>query len=109
MARAPRRRGGGQGGGGGRSNDEWVPVLVGRVRGQPFTTDRVLERVSGVEISKALAPVAKNKDTVVCTDGHSAYERLGERLGVTTKHFVASYHGHVREGGFHVQNVNTNL
>ena len=106
MARAPRRRGGGQGGGGGRSSDEWVPVLVGRVRGQPFTTDRVLERVSGTEVSKALAPVVKDTDTVVCTDGHAAYERLGERLGVTTKQFVASYDGHVREGGFHVQNVN---
>lgn len=107
MAREPRQRGGGgHGRGRGRRSDEWVPVLVGRVRGQPFTADQVLERVTTDEVSSALAPVVQDTDTVVCTDGHSAYERLGERLNVTTKHFVASEHGHVREGGFHVQNVN---
>jgi len=105
--RAPRKRGGGRRGSkGGRDNDEWVPVLVGRLRGQPFITDRVLNRVTSDEVTDALTPVVKDTDTVVCTDGHAAYEPLEERLGVTTKQFVASYHGHVREGGFHVQNVN---
>lgn len=107
IQRAPRRRGGGRRGGSrGRDSDEWVPVLVGRVRGQPFTTDRVLERVTTEEVTDALSPVVKDTDTVVCTDGHAAYERVGDKLGVTTKQFVASYHGHVRDGGFHVQNVN---
>ena len=50
MTRAPRQRGGkAKGQGQGRCHKDWVPVLVGRARGQAYTTDKVLGKVNGLE------------------------------------------------------------
>lgn len=106
LARAPRRRGGAKGEGPGRRREHWVPVLVGRGRGLPATTDRVLGRMNSQAIAEALSEVVLPEETVVCTDGHRAFMSLQRSLGVTTKHFVASQQGHVRDRVYHVQTAN---
>lgn len=85
----------------------WVPVLVGRARGQAFTMDSVLKRMDGIEVAAALRGVVKAGEALLCTDGHSAFLKLGKTLGVTVKSFVASYHRHVKDKVFHVQSVNS--
>lgn len=101
----PARYSGGRAKGAGRKAGDWVPVLVGRVRGQPYTVDKVLAKLNGVEVTAALKDAVKPGETVVCTDGHSAFLRLHTSLGVETKYFVAGYHGHTNKT-FHVQTAN---
>ncbi|UCU95231.1 IS1595 family transposase [Hydrogenophaga taeniospiralis] len=101
----PARYSGGRAKGAGRKAGDWVPVLVGRVRGQPYTVDKVLVKLNGVEVTAALKDAVKPGETIVCTDGHSAFLRLQASLGVETKYFVASYHGHTNKT-FHVQTAN---
>ena len=105
LTRQARHRGGGKGAGKGRRADEWVPVLVGRTRGQPYTLDKVLPRVNEQEVTEALRDAVTPGETLVCTDGHSAYRRLDKTLGVATGRVLAGYHGHANNT-FHVQNVN---
>lgn len=95
-------KGKGPGAGGG----DWVPVLVGRGRGLPATADRVLEAMNGEAVADSLRKVVAPGETVVCTDGHSAFLRLHDALGVATKSFVASHHGHVLDRAYHVQTAN---
>lgn len=106
LDRPPRRRGGGSTGRRGRPSDEWVPVLVGRARSQPFILDRVLPRVTHDEVARTLKPIVKPGETVLCTDTHSAFLQLGQTLHVPAKRFVASRDGHVRDKIYHVQSVN---
>jgi len=101
----PARYSGGRAKGAGRKAGDWVPVLVGRVRGQPYTVDKVLTKLNGVEVTAALKDAVKPGETVVCTDGHSAFLRLDKSLGVETRYFVAGYHGHTNKT-FHVQTAN---
>ena len=101
----PARYRGGRAKGAGRKAADWVTVLVGRVRGQPYTVDKVLPKLNGVEVTAALREAVKPGETVVCTDGHSAFLRLDKSLGVETRYFVASYHGHTNKT-FHVQTAN---
>lgn len=103
LTRQARHRGGGASQG--RKADEWVPVLVGRTRGQPYTLDKVLPRVNEREVTEALRPAVTPGETLVCTDGHAAYRRLDKTLGVATGRVLAGYHGHANKM-FHVQNVN---
>lgn len=102
----PRRRGGGSTGRRGRPADEWVPILVGRARSQPFIADHVLSRVTHNEVARSLKPIVKPGETVLCTDTHSAFINLEHTLDVAAKRFVASRHGHVRDKIYHVQSVN---
>lgn len=104
--RPPRKRGGGSTGHRGRPADEWVPILVGRARSQPFIVDHVLSRVTHAEVAHTLKPVVKSGETVLCTDTHSAFLNLEHTLGVSAKRFVASRDGHVRDAIYHVQSVN---
>ena len=104
LTRPARRRGGGCKGEW-RQAKHWVPVLVGRARGQPYILDKVLERVDEQHAVAALKGAVAPGQTLVCTDGHAAYRRLGELLEVETGRFLTRHHGHVRQT-FHVQNVN---
>lgn len=106
LERPPRRRGGGSTGRRGRLSDEWVPILVGRARSQPFIVDRVLPRVTHNEVASTLKSVIKPGETVLCTDTHSAFINLEKTLNVPAKRFVASRDGHVRDKIYHVQSVN---
>lgn len=71
-----------------------MPVLIRRVRGQLDTVDKVLVKLNGVEVTAALMDAVKPGETVVCTEGDSAFLRLHTSLGVETRYFVAGYHGH---------------
>ncbi|PWG61603.1 IS1595 family transposase [Sediminicurvatus halobius] len=106
--RCPGRKGKKRGGeGSGRRRGDWVPVLVGRGRGLPATNDRVREAMNGEAVTDALRQVvAPGGQTLVCTDGHSAFLRLQSAPGVATRTFVASCHGHVRNRAHHVQTAN---
>ena len=106
LGRPARYRGGGRGLGRGRRKKDWVPVLVGRVRGQHYTTDRVLTEVTRTEVTAALERVVRAGQTVVCTDGGSAFLRLERDLKVSAKSVVVSFDGHVANGVFHVQSAN---
>lgn len=103
--RKPRRRGG-------RAkkrglSKEQVPVLVAIARGQGYTADHVFETgMKGQDLAEALRGVVK-PDTVVCSDGNSAYFALQRELGVTLKRFSAAKHGCPINPAFHVQTVNS--
>lgn len=102
----PARKRGGKASGRGRKSKDWIPVLVGRARGQAHTADRVLGRLTGAEVTDALKDAVTPGDTIVCTDGHSAFLHLQRTLGVQTKYFVSSYHGPVLDKVYHVQSAN---
>lgn len=72
----PSRARGGKASGRGRMTKDWVPVLVGRVRGQRHTVDRVLTRMTGAQVTDALKDAVKPGETMLCTDGHSAFLHL---------------------------------
>jgi len=50
----PARHSGGRAKGADRKALEWVSVLLGRVRGQPYTVDKVLAKLNRVEVIAAL-------------------------------------------------------
>lgn len=102
----PARKRGGKAEGRGRTKKDWVPVLVGRARGQGLTADRVLGQMTRAEVTDALRDVVTPGETIVCTDGHSVFYRLDRTLGVPTKYFVASHHGSVLDKVYHVQSAN---
>jgi transposase-like protein len=85
---------------------EQVPVLVARSRGQQYTADRVMPAMNGKELVATLRPLVC-PDTVVCSDGNSAYYAVSRELGVTLKMFSASKHGSPQNPSFHVQTVNS--
>lgn len=58
-----------------------------------------------MEVTAAPKDAVKLGETVVCTDGHSAFLRLDKSLGEETRYFVADYHGHTNKT-FHVQTAN---
>ena len=97
MARPSRARGGKASGRdrATKATKDWVPVLLGRARGQNHTAGKVLTRMTGAQVTDALKDAVKAGETVLCTDGHSAFLHLQRTLGVPTKSFVASYHGPV--------------
>jgi len=102
----PARKRGCKASGRGRKGTDWVPVLVGRARGQAFTTDRVLGRLTGAEVTDELKDAIAPRETILCTDGHLAFLHLQRTLGVQTKSFVASYHGPVLDKVYHAQSAN---
>ena len=101
----PARRRGGKASKRGLSKEQ-VPVLVGRLRGQPHIADKVLPVMNGVELVEALKQVV-SKDTLLCTDGNSAYLRVQRELGVPVKSVATSWHGPVLDNVYHVQSVNS--
>lgn len=78
----PSRKRGGKAEGRGRKGKDWVPVLVGRARGQAQTADKVLGRLTGAEVTDALKDAVTPGETILCTDGHSAFLHLQHTLGV---------------------------
>jgi len=85
---------------------ELVPVLVGRLRGQPHIADKVLAKMNGAELLGALKGVV-GQDTLLCTDGNSAYLRIQRELGVPVKSVATSWNGPVLDKIYHVQTVNS--
>jgi transposase-like protein len=87
-------------------SSDLVPVLIGRLRGQPHITDRVLTRMDGEQALAALKGVL-GKDTLLCTDGSSAFLKIQKELGVPVKSVATRWHGPVLDNVYHVQSVNS--
>ena len=104
MKRTPRSRGGAPSKkkGGPRN---LIPVLVGKVRGAPYVTDRVLTAMTTDQAEEALRSVV-GPDTLLCIDGSSALRTAAAKLGVATKSIAVTFDGRVSEGVYHVQTVN---
>lgn len=98
LNRAPRKRGGVG------AHYERVAVLVVRDRsGQ--TADYRLEAIDTPHVSAVLAPLIV-KDAILCTDGANVYRSVARRLGLTHRAINVQRSIHVRDGAFHIQNVN---
>jgi len=103
MSRAPRKRGGPASKRG--ASDEHVPVLVLRAR-SGATADAVLESLKVAEIYRVLTPVvARDKDTVIVSDGARAYASFAFEAGIGHVGLTGR-RGERRRGVFHIQNVN---
>lgn len=105
LTRPARHRGGTAVKAKGRPRD-LIPVLVGRLRGQPHVVDQVLTSMSVLQATEALRG-ACGPDTLLCTDGSGAMRGAAKALGVTSKSIAVSYGGRVVEGVYHVQTVNS--
>jgi len=83
-----------------------VPVMVGRLRGQPHVTDCVLQKMTGDEAVRAVKDVV-SEDTLLCTDGHSAFLKVQREFGIPVKSVATGWHGPVLDKIYHVQSVNS--
>lgn len=98
LHRPPRKRGGVG------AHYERVAVLVVRDRsGQ--TADYRLEVIDTPHVSAVLAPLIQ-KDAILCTDGALVYRSVARALGLTHRAINIQRGIHVRDGAFHIQNVN---
>lgn len=87
----------------GRSSEDFVPVLAGRARGQPFTVDKALADMTKEEVAGALLGSVDPAKTILCSDSHKSYLQMPDMLGVACKFFVTKK---AKPADFHVQNVN---
>lgn len=102
LPRAPRRRGGVSVTRG--TGPDQIPVLVVRDRsGQ--TADFQLEKLDAVHVQKVLEPLV-DAEAVLCTDGAAVYAAFARTTGITHQVVQARPGRRVREGAFHIQNVN---
>lgn len=83
---------------------EQVPVLIARDRAGA-TFDVVLASPNTEEITRALHG-RLSPDTVLCADGAAAYRHFAASEGIMLKAVNLSAGIRVREGVFHIQNVN---
>lgn len=88
----------------GRFSSDFIPVLVGRVRGQPYTLDKAMASMAKTEIHAALVGCVDPATTVLCMDSHKSFLEMGKMLGVATNIFVTTK---AKPADFHVQNVNS--
>ena len=83
---------------------ERIAVLVLRDRsGQ--TADFQLERADTQHIAAVLRPLVE-PDAILCTDGAAVYKAVSRTLGLTHRPINVQQGIRVREGSFHIQNVN---
>lgn len=81
-----------------------IPVLVVRDRsGQ--TAEFQLGKLDAVHVQQALGPLF-DSDTVLCTDRAAVYAAFARSTGVTHQVVQARPGRRVREGTFHIQNIN---
>lgn len=86
-------------------HDDLVPVMVTRLRGYPYVSDKVMKAMNKDEAHGALKDVVA-PDTLLCVDGHGAFRGLGKSLGIKVKAVAVTYDGRVKDGVYHVQSVN---
>ena len=101
-ARRPRRRGGPAGKRG--LSAEQVPALIARDRAG-HTIDAVLPDLGAEAIAAALGPAVAD-DAVLCSDGAKAYAAFAAERGPHHEPVNLAAGVRVRDGAFHVQNVN---
>ena len=102
LERKPRKRGGKASQRG--LSKEQIPVLIVRDR-DGHTTDEVLDSANAKEIAKVISPLIDD-DILFCTDGNRIYQAFSKTLKLTHKIINASAGEHVKEGAYHIQNVN---
>jgi transposase-like protein len=103
LTRLAHKRGGDKAGRG-RAKGDWVPVLIARDR-QRHVFDECLESAD----TDTLLELLKNKiapDSVVCSDGFLSYIKMTRIMRVEHKILNFSKKERVKEGVFHIQNVN---
>jgi transposase-like protein len=102
LERRPRRRGERAGKRG--LSAEQAPALIARDRAG-HTADAVLPGLGADAIAAALAPVVA-RDAVPCSDGAKAYAACAAGHGVRHEPVNLAAGVRVRDGAFHIQNVN---
>jgi len=102
LDRKPRKRGGKATQRG--LSKEQIPVLIARDR-EGHTTDAVLSSASAKEISKIISPLI-DEDVLLCSDGNRIYQAFAKTFNLTHKIINVSVGEHVKEGAYHIQNVN---
>src|SRR3954464_3828009 len=83
---------------------EQVPALIPR-DGAGHTADAVLPDLGAEAIKAALAPVVA-EDAVLCSDGAKAYATFAAERGIRHEPINVAAGVRVRDGAFHIQNVN---
>src|SRR4051795_9271459 len=83
---------------------EQVPALIARDRAG-HTADAVLPDLGAAAIAAALGPVIAS-DAVLCSDGAKAYAAFAARHGLHHEPINVAAGVRVRDGAFHVRNVN---
>src|SRR3954451_4341769 len=83
---------------------EQVPALIARDRAG-HTADAVLPDLGADAIAAALGPVVAG-DAVLCSDGAKAYAAFAAERGIRHEPINVAAGVRVRDGAFHVQNVN---
>ena len=102
LPRASRKRGG-VGRTRGTGKDQ-IPVMVVRDR-EGHTADFKLEKLDAEHVRAVLLPLI-DREAVLCSDGAAVYASFARTQGIT-HHVVRSRPGErVRQGAFHIQNVN---
>ncbi len=102
LERKPRMRGGKASQRG--LSKEQIPVLIVRDR-DGHTTDEVLDSANAKEIGKVISPLI-DEDILLCTDGNRIYQAFSKTFKLTHKIINASAGEHIKEGAYHIQNVN---
>jgi transposase-like protein len=83
---------------------EQVPALIARDRAG-HTADAVLPDLGAAAIGAALGPVVAG-DAVLCSDGAKAYATFAAERGIRHEPINVAAGVRVRDGAFHIQNVN---
>jgi transposase-like protein len=90
----------------GAPRKDLVPVLVGRLRGQPYVADQALGAMTIVQATQALRGVV-GPETLMCIDGSAALRGAAKNLGAAYHSVAVSYGPRVVDGVYHVQSVNS--
>ena len=84
--------------------EDRIPVLIVKDRSGGLT-DFVLENPSKEEIHEALTPIV-NAESVMCTDGASAYKTFAKEHGIKHYRHITSQGTRIIKSTYHIQNVN---
>lgn len=82
-------------------SQEQIPVLVARDRSSGATLTAIIPSRSAKDIGDKLIP-ALSLDSLLCSDGSTAYGAIGKQLGIEVKSVAAKK----AAGPYHVNNVN---
>jgi transposase-like protein len=102
-ARKPRKRAT-RSGKRGTPLDEMVPVLIARDRNRN-TGDAILENMTAGTIRAALLPMLSD-ETLLCSDAAGSYGAIARAAGIRHEAVNLKAGERVRDGVFHIQNVN---
>ncbi|MDX2368302.1 MAG: IS1595 family transposase [Colwellia sp.] len=84
--------------------EDRIPVLIVKDRSGGLT-DFILKSPSKEEIHEALMPIV-NAESVMCTDGASAYKTFAKEYGIKHYRNITSQGTRVIKRTYHIQNVN---